>query len=131
MRALAIFLLGVVLVFGAVAAAIILTTPTERAFVVVDNAFPMREVWNQVPQALDGIEDEGYAEYALATEKDLVHSWQDSLELQARRPYAPCDLGEIETYAEAAAADARILITTAASCPVDSLTAWEVILLEP
>ena len=131
MRALAIFLLGVALVFGAIAAAIILTTPTERAFVVVDNACPMREVWNQVPGTLDDIEDEGYAEYARATEKDLVHSWQDSLELQARRPYAPCELGEIETYAEAATADASILITTAASCPVDSLTAWEVILLEP
>jgi hypothetical protein len=130
-RALAIFLLGVALVFGVIAAAIILTTPTERVFVVVDNAFPMREVWSQVPRALAGIEDDGYAEYALATEKELVHSWQDSLELQARTPYAPCDLDEIGTYAEASEADVRILVTTAASCPTDTLSGWEVIVLEP
>ena len=72
MRPLLVFLLGVVLVFGAIAAAIVLTRPTERAFVVVDDSFPMRAVWDQVPRVLDEIEDEGYAEVALATEKDLI-----------------------------------------------------------
>jgi hypothetical protein len=130
-RPLAIFLLGVAVVFGGIAAAIVLTTPTERAFVVVDNSFAMREVWNQVPGALDDIKAEGYAEFALATEKDLVHSWQDSLQLRARTPFAPCDFSEIEDHVEAGEADVRILVTTAASCPTEALVDWRVTTLEP
>ncbi len=126
-----VFLLGVVLVFGAIAVAIVLTRPTERAFVVVDNSFPMREVWSQVPRALRDIEDAGYTEVSLATEKGLVHSWAPTFRLQAPTPYAPCDFTDIETHAEALEADVRVLITTAASCPTDALVGWEVRDLEP
>lgn len=131
MRPLAIFLLGVVLVFGLLAAAIVLTRPNERVFVVVDSSFPMREVWEQVPGALEAIEDEGYAEVALATEKDLIHSWQERFRLRAGTPYAPCDFADVEAYAEAGEADARVLITTSSSCPTDALDGWEVRTLEP
>ena len=131
MRPLLIFLAGVVLVFGAIAAAIVLTRPSERVFVVVDGSFPMRAVWDQVPPILGQIEAEGYAEVSLATEKDLVHSWQSSFELQAPTPYAPCDFSEIADYAEAQEADARVLVTTATSCPTDGLDEWEVRTLEP
>ena len=130
MRPLAVFLIGVVLVFGALAAVILLTRPTERAFVVVDNSFAMRAVWNQVPGALDDIERE-YAEVALATEKGLVHSWRSAFALRARTPYAPCDFADITTHPEGAEADARVLITTVDSCPTDVLTEWEVIALTP
>lgn len=131
MRPLVIFLLGVALVFGLLAAAIVVTRPSERAFVVVDSSFPMREVWSQVPGALEAIEDEGFVEVALATEKDLIHSWQESFRLRQETPYAPCDLSDIEAYAEAAEADARLLITTAASCPTSGLAGWEVRTLTP
>jgi hypothetical protein len=130
-RPLVVFLLGVAVVFGAIAAAIVLTRPTERVFVVVDSSFPMREVWSQVPRALDQIEDEGYSEVALATEKSLVHSWQPSFRLRSGTPYAPCDFAEIETYPEALEADRRVLITTPASCPTDALGGWEVRTLTP
>ena len=131
MRPLLVFLLGVVLVFGAIAAAIVLTRPTERAFVVVDDSFPMRAVWDQVPRVLDEIMDEGYAEVALATEKDLIHSWRSRFALRAPAPYAPCDFSEIASYAEASEADVRVLVTTAASCPTDAFDDWEVRTLEP
>lgn len=131
MRPLVIFLAGVALVFGAISAAIVLTRPTERVFVVVDNSFSMRAVWNQVPGALEDVEDEGYAEFALATEKELVHSWQGAFELRARTPYAPCDFGDLGAHAEAADADVRVLITTAGSCPTDGLTDWRIIELSP
>ncbi len=131
MRPLVVFLLGVVVVFGAIAAVIVLTRTTERAFVVVDSSFPMREVWNDVPGALRDVEGEDYAEFALATEKDLIHSWQPTLRWRTQTPYAPCDFAEIVTYAEAAEADVRVLITTPASCPTDTLGEWQVRLLEP
>jgi hypothetical protein len=130
-RVLLVFLVGVALVFGAIAAAIVLTQPNERAFVVVDGSFPMRAVWDQVPGVLDDIEGEGYAEVALATEKDLVHSWQPSFRLQAPDPYAPCDFSDIEAYAEAQEADARVLVTTSGSCLTEALAGWEVRTLEP
>ena len=131
MRLLVPFLLGLAIVFGLIAAAIVLTRPSERVFVVVDSSFPMRDVWGQVPAALDAIEGEGYAEYALATEKDLIHTWQPALRLRTTTPYAPCDFADIETYAEAAEADALVLITAAASCPTDGLAGWDVRTLAP
>mgnify|MGYP001552472106 FL=1 len=131
MRPLVLFLLGLVVVFGLLAAVIVLTRPSERVFVVVDSSFPMRDVWNQVPAVLDEIEDEGYAEFALATEKDLVHTWRPAFRLRSQTVYAPCDFADIETYAEAAEADALVLVTTSASCPTDGLAGWEVRTLEP
>lgn len=131
MRPLAIFLLGVAIVFGLLAAAIVLTRPSERVFVVVDSSFPMRDVWDQVPGALEAIEDEGYVRVALATEKNLIHSWQAAFRLRESTPYAPCDLSEIEAYTEASEADALVLITTATSCPTDTLSEWEVRTLTP
>ncbi len=131
MRLLLVFLVVVALVFGAIAAAIVLTRPTERAFVVVDDSFAMRRVWDQVPGVLRTIEDEGYAEVALATEKDLVHSWRSDFELRAPEPYAPCDFSEIADYTEAQEADVLVLVTTAASCPTDTLGEWDVRTLEP
>jgi len=131
LKALAIFLVGLVVVFGAVALLITASRPTERAFVVVDNSFPMREVWRQVPGALDDIVEQGFSEFALATEKDLVHSWQSALRLRSRTPYAPCDFSEIEAYAELAEADQRFLITTGSSCATDALDGWTIVVLEP
>lgn len=131
MRPLVLFLLGLVVVFGLLAAVIVVTRPSERVFVVVDSSFPMREVWNQVPGVLDEIEDEGYAEFALATEKGLVHTWRPALRLRSETIYAPCEFAGIETYAEAAEADALVLVTTSASCPTDGLAGWEVRTLEP
>ena len=131
MKPLAIFLVGLIVVFGAVAVLVLLSRPTERVFVVVDNAFPMREVWRQVPGALDDIQAQGFSEFALATEKDLIHSWQQTLRFRSRTPYAPCDFSEIEAYGEVGEADERVLITTNSSCPTDALAGWTVITLEP
>ena len=131
MKPLAIFLVGLVVVFGAVAVLITASRPTERVFVLVDNSFPMREVWRQVPGVLDDIDDQGYSEFALATEKDLIHSWQGTLRFRSRTPYAPCDFSELEAYGELEDADERVLITTSSSCPTDALDGWTVITLEP
>lgn len=131
MRPLLIFLVGIAIAFGALAVIITLARPSERAFVVVDTSFPMREVWGQVPRALDDIEAEGYAEFALASEKDLVHSWQSQLRFRNSNPFAPCDFDDIEAYAEAAEADVRVLVTTGASCSTAGLTGWRIVSLSP
>ena len=129
MKALLIYLVGLALVFGLLALLIVVAQsgPSGRVFVVVDSSFPMREVWAQVPEALDEIGSEGYAEYALATEKAHVHTWQEELEFRDGTPFAPCDFSEIESHAEASEADERVLVTSSASCPTDQLTGWRVV----
>jgi hypothetical protein len=131
MKPLAIYLAALLLAFGGLAAVITLSRDTARVFVVVDSSFAMRDVWRQVPGELDTLDDSGYAEFALATEKDLVHSWQDRLRFRESRPYAPCDFTDIETYPEAAEADERVLITTSGSCPTDAFGDWTIISLRP
>jgi hypothetical protein len=132
-RLLLVFLIGVALVFGLLAAMIVVTRSTERVFVVVDSSFPMRAVWDQVDGSLEDIVsgDAGVGEVALATEKQLVHGWQDGFELPERTPYAPCDFSEVTQHDEAIDADQRVLITTSGSCATDGLTDWRVIVLEP
>jgi hypothetical protein len=129
-KALLIYLVGLAVAFGAMAALISLAQQESgRAFVVVDSSFLMRDAWPEVPAVLEKLEGEGYASYALATEKDLVHSWQDELRLGTVRAFAPCDFSEVASYAEAAQADERILVTTVGSCPTDALVEWRVIAL--
>lgn len=131
MRPLLIFIAGLLLVFGALAVFISASRSTERVFVVVDSSFPMRAAWRQVPAELDAIDDQSYSEFALATEKGLIHSWQERLRFRETSTFAPCDFSRLEDYAEAGDADVRILITTSASCPTDALADWSVITLDP
>jgi hypothetical protein len=91
----------------------------------------MRAVWRQVPGELDDIGDRGSSEFALATEKDLIHGWQDELRFRDVSQFAPCDFGDIDAYAEAGEADQRILVTTSASCSTEALSGWTVITLRP
>ena len=131
MKPLAIFVVGLAVVFGAFAIITGIVRDTGRVFVVVDGSFPMVEVWSQVPGALDDIDNQRFSEFALATEKGLIHSWRDSLQLDSTTPFAPCDFSEIEAYSEIGEADDLVLITTSSSCPTDALTTWRVIVLEP
>ena len=91
----------------------------------------MRAVWRQVPGRLDDIGARGSSEFALATEKGLIHGWQDQLRFRDVSQFAPCDFSEIDAYAEAGEAAERVLLTTSGSCPTDGLTGWTVIALQP
>lgn len=132
MKALAFWLAGFVVVFGGLALIINAVRETDRVFVVVDSSFPMMQVWNQVPRELDRLDDGRFTEFALATEKNLIHSWAPGLALSGVNPFAPCDFDEIEDHVEVVEADELILITTSGSCDTDGLTeAWNIVLLEP
>ena len=91
----------------------------------------MRAVWRQVPGALDDIADRGSSEFALATEKGLIHGWQAQLRFRDVSQFAPCDFSEIDAYVEAREAGERVLVTTPASCPTDALSDWTVVQLRP
>ncbi len=133
MKPLVIWLAVIGLAFGVLALVTGLTpTDTSRVFVLVDSSFAMTEVWDEVVDELDAIDDRSDAEFALATEKDAVHTWRDGLRLGAVRPFAPCGFDEALGYAEIAEADDLILITTDGSCDTASFDdSWEIRILEP
>lgn len=132
MKPLAIWLAGFVVVFGAFALITNSTRGTDRVFVVVDSSFSMTPVWNRVPAELDALDDERFTEFALATEKNLVHTWSSGLSLAGINPFAPCGFGRIEGYPEFSEADELVLITTEGSCETQSLAGdWTVVKLSP
>jgi hypothetical protein len=130
-KPLAVWVIGFLVVFGVFALVVNIVRDTDRVFVVVDSAFQMERVWNQVPNQLDEIDDQRFSEFALATEKTIVHSWSDQLRLGAVTPFAPCGFDDVSAYAEVGEADELILITTQASCASDLFADWKIILLEP
>lgn len=134
MKPLLIWLAIIAVVFGAYALITSAVRDTTQIYVVVDSSFQMRPVWRDVVSALDRIDDEEHAEFALATEKGPVHSWQSDLALAGVDiPFGICGFDEIADSPEALEADERILITTTSDplCPTDALVDWEIIELGP
>jgi hypothetical protein len=130
-KPLAVWVIGLLFVFGVFALVVNIVRDTGRVFVVVDSSFQMERVWNQVPDQLDKIDNRRFSEFALATEKAMVHSWRDTLRLGAVTPFAPCGFEDVAAYTEIGEADDLILITTPSSCTTEQFADWEIILLAP
>jgi hypothetical protein len=131
-KPLAIWIAVVAVVFGGYALITRNARDTEQVFVVVDSSFQMQPVWSDVRRELDRIDDAEYSEFALATEKEFIHSWQPELELVGVEPFAPCGFEGVDQSTEAAEADQRILITTATNtCDTGALVGWQIIQLAP
>lgn len=132
MKPLAIWIAVVAVVFGGYALVTRNARDTEQVFVVVDSSFQMQPVWSDVRRELDRIDDAEYSEFALATEKEFIHSWQPELELVGVEPFAPCGFEGVDQSAEAVEADRRILVTTSANtCDTTAFVGWEIIELDP
>lgn len=140
MKAFAIWLAVVVVVFGVFGLVARSQQETSRVFVFVDASNPMGPVWRDVPRELDRLADRDDTEFALARGQsrgvDLVHSWQEELRWSNVEPFAPCSFADIGSFPEAAEADERILLTSSASldtdeCDPDTLVDWQIVLIEP
>lgn len=119
MRALAVWLPIAALLFGgyAVVADRASASDPRQVLVVVDSSFDMRPHWREAGAELTDLDGERYTEYALATEKDLVHGFQPELgDLSQVTPFAPCDAGDALDRPEAEEADRVVLVTTGGSC---------------
>jgi len=131
-RPFAIWLAAFVVVFGAFAFITNNVRETEEVFVLVDSSFGMQDVWTRVPGELDRIDDERYSEFALATEKSIVHGYQERLRIGDVVPFAPCDTDQLERYPQIESADRLVMITTDGSCLTEGLEGdWDIITLEP
>lgn len=132
MKPLAIWFVGVAIVFAVFAVISNSVRETERVFVVVDSSFQMEATWTRVAGELDRIDDQQFAEFALATEKQPVHSWASELSIGSVIPFAPCGFEDVETYPEFSEADEVILITTPTSCDTTELSdKWTIVELSP
>jgi hypothetical protein len=136
MKPLAIWIAFVALVFGGYAVATSLLRQTDKVFVVVDDSFFMESKGPQLQRELDRLDDRQHSEFALATIRDrnatLVHDWQSQLTLDSFEPFGPCSFAEVDSFAEAARADERVLITTSSSnCDTTALADWTIVDLGP
>jgi hypothetical protein len=131
-RPFAIWLAAFVVVFGVFAFVTNNVRETDEVFVLVDSSFGMQDVWTRVAGELDRIDDERYSEFALATEKRIVHDYQERLRIGDVVPFAPCDSDELARYPQIETADRLVMITTEGSCLTEGLVGdWEIITLEP
>lgn len=135
MKALAIWIAVVAVVFGGYALVTSSLRETSQVFVFVDSSQPMQDVWRFVPAELERIDGRDHSEFALAQgqsrRSDLVHSWQAELDLVGVEPFAPCSFAEIDAFPEAAEADDKILVTTSDSCDTSTLAGWEIVFVDP
>ena len=132
MRPFAIWLAAFVVVFGVFALVTNNVRETDEVFVLVDSSFEMQDVWTRVAVELDRIDDERFSEFALATEKSVVHDYQERLRIGDVVPFAPCDNEQLGRYPQIETADRLVMITTEGSCLTEGLSGdWEIIELEP
>ena len=131
MKPLAIWFGIFALVFGAFAIGYHLQRESDpdQVLVVVDSSFDMESVWGRIPGELDALDDERYAEFALATEKQTIHTWDDELRLGTVTPFAPRDFsaltnGEIDEVSEASE---LILVTNAPESETEGLDGWRIV----
>ena len=134
MKPFAIWLAIVAVVFGGYALVSTALQETSRVFVFVDVSFAMDGKDDEIRAELDDIDDRDDAEFALAfgrrSDSELVHGWQDQLDLGGFQVFGPCSLDGIDRFPEASDADERILITTSTSCDTSALTGWTIITLD-
>lgn len=131
MRALAAWLPVLLLVFGGYAFVTdrAMSQDPQRVLVIVDSSFLMSQVWGQVPQAVDALDGQRYTEYALATEKQLIHSWRAELDLDGDvTPFAPCVFDTVDELAEVQQANRVVVVTTGNSCAASAVPDdWQIV----
>lgn len=130
MKPLAIWSIGMLVAFGALAGVTSATRDTEQVFVAVDNSFFMQGRGARVSAELDRIDDRDYAEFALVTvarSGGEVHGYRDELGSVDDEAAGPCSFDDIDGFADASSADEKILVTSVDSCDTSALDGWTII----
>jgi hypothetical protein len=92
----------------------------------------MKSVWNQVPGILKDLEKQRYTMFSLVTEKNKIHSWSSSLNLDSLVPYAPRNFSKLldsASYPEISEAKEKFLITNREGAQSKNMTGWTVLQL--
>lgn len=129
MKAFAVWLGVTLMAFGATAAGahLMLSAQPYRVAFVVDSSFGMSAGWSRVADVMREAAQRPYTQYAVVTEKGVVHSWSARPDLRNTHPYAPRDLSRLKQLAAMAPlseADDVVLITNAASGELADLPGW-------
>jgi len=119
-------------VFGGISAGyhVYLNKNPRKILIAVDTAYPMKKVWNKIPDLLKSFSDKPYTQYALITEKNRIHRWASKLETGKLTPYAPRDLSKLideNFYPEIKEADRAVFLTNAPESETQKLGKWEIV----
>ena len=104
----------------------------RKILIAVDSSYPMKEVWSQIPSALEQIAKKRYAHFCLVTEKNKLHDWSAQPDMDKILPYAPRNFSRLTgnaRYPEIGQAQKCYLITNAAE--TGEFGGWEIIRLKP
>ena len=102
----------------------------RRIAVVVDTSYDMLAVWPRVEPKLAEIGGARYSAFSLATDKRLIHGWQQRLRLDLAEPYGPRDfskLGELKAAPEIAQAETVYFLTNAPASEIAPFGGWQVV----
>jgi len=102
----------------------------EQVFVLIDSSFEMEREWSRLPRVLESLEGDRYAEYALFTEKQRVHSWAEELRLDdSVNAWGPRDLSGVDAsrFVELSDATDRILISNAPDSDLGGFSDWRIV----
>jgi hypothetical protein len=132
MKAFAIWLVVMVVMFGGFAFAYdsVRSGDPDQVLVVVDTSFPMQADWDKVGPTLDRLDNEGYSEFALAIDAELVHGWSDQLKLGDVRVFAPRHLDDLlvpGALPEIDEATRLVIVTNADPAELEGLDEWEIV----
>ena len=131
------WLVIVIVVFGGISGGyhVMLSQNPRKVLVAVDSSFQMKAAWPRVPELLDSLDNQRYTAYSLVTEKNPIHGWKSTLELDNVVPYAPADFSKLtgpEKYPEIDEAGSKYFITTdTAVASGNDFKGWTIMQLMP
>lgn len=99
----------------------------HRLLVIVDASEPMRDVWSRLAPRLRSLSARRYTEFALATQRDMVHHWSTHLNLGGLQPGGARDFGRLAASRNHLLLDEDpevVLISNAPDQALASLPAW-------
>lgn len=107
-----------------------LTENPHRVLVVVDASAAMQSDWPTIKSPLAALDSSArYTTFALGTQRDLIHTWSEHLNLGHLRPGGERELDTLNRAAHlpATPADRKILITNASPETLSHLPEWEIL----
>lgn len=130
MKALTSWLIVALVGFGGFAASYhnYLQSQPRLLLVVVDESDAMRDAWPRLRSELTALAGRRYTRFALATSRDLLHTWSPHLLLGQQRASGPRNLAALQNapHLPPGPVDEKLLITNAAPDETAHLSGWRV-----
>ena len=97
----------------------------QLVVVVLDTSFAMEGDWAAALRALDRLDNQPYAKFALYGPRGVIHGPADKLDAAGLRPYGARDFDGLSAIA--GESDRNILVTNAGASDLTGVAGWEIV----